>query len=155
MESERIKMLVECYLDGSTTKAEEAEIATYFATHSNVDAELEVVRGMFLGFSDMKRRIKAPVATAQPKVNRRMVWSLLGLSVAAATLLCVSLVGLHMINSDGEEFVEPEIICYVDGVAVEDSEVARQKVTQILGGVADNMNLAMASIERLNILSIE
>lgn len=47
MELHRIESLIEKYLEGETTLAEEKELREYFATHSNLPAELEVYRMMF------------------------------------------------------------------------------------------------------------
>ena len=156
MESKEIKILVERYFDGATTLEEEARIAQYFATHNIVDEELEVVRDMFIGLSEL-RSTSAP----EPKMNivaeqRNSTWLWLGRMAAIAAVVAVVLFSINpLTDTNSDTLSQSGIVCHINGVVVDDPEMVASETNRILGCVADNMALAMASIEKFNILSIE
>ncbi|MCM1068233.1 MAG: hypothetical protein NC418_11740 [Muribaculaceae bacterium] len=80
-EREHISTLVERFLDGSSTQAEEQAIYAYFATHSDV-GELECYRAMFGWYASLPQP-----AAPRRRVRRRVWWSAAG--VAAATAVAV------------------------------------------------------------------
>jgi hypothetical protein len=43
----------------------------------------------------------------------------------------------------------PEYICYVNGVKVEDDQLAYAEASRILGNLSEDMQLAMAEVNRL------
>ena len=78
---EQISKLVERFLDGATTPAEEREIYAYFARHRDL-GELETYRAMFRWYASLPQ-----TAARRPRVRRRVWWSAAG--VAAATAVAV------------------------------------------------------------------
>lgn len=154
MESKEIKILVERYFDGATTLEEEARIAQYFATHSVVDKELDVIREMFLGFSELRNE-NAPELKAKKRAIKPMaIW--LSRASAIAAVVAVVLFSINpLTDTNSDTLSQSGIVCHINGVVVDDPEMVASETNRILGGVADNMALAMASIEKFNILSIE
>lgn len=154
MESDKVKNVVQRYFDGETSRSEEEWLIAYLMTHDNVDVELQVVKDMLVGMSSIKSNITAP---AKPQIVRSRIrmWSV-GLATAVAASLIFVVVGnLTLWHTDEVESISPEFVCHIDGVVVENSEVAQEEANRILGGVASDMALAMASIDKLNVLSIE
>jgi hypothetical protein len=47
---------------------------------------------------------------------------------------------------------EPMIICYVDGARVDDQQMAEDEMRRILGNMNENVTLAMARIDKVNLL---
>jgi hypothetical protein len=48
-----------------------------------------------------------------------------------------------------------DIVCHVNGVQLTNMDDAYSQANRILGGVADDMELAMAQIQKLNMQSIK
>ena len=44
---------------------------------------------------------------------------------------------------------EPSYVCYVNGVRIDDEQVAYAEASRILGSVSEDMQLAMAEVNRL------
>lgn len=152
MELAEIKILIDKYYDGETTLAEETAIAEYIATHDNLPSELEVMRAIFVTTSTLKET-KAP--KAKPRVmtlRRRLTLAISGVAAVAIAIVGIVLIpdGTH--NTKTNE--QPTILCYKDGIAIENQEVVMAEAHRILGGVSEDMQIAMAKIEALNIASI-
>ena len=98
------------------------------------------------------RDIEAPA----PKVkNRRhsFRWShfTAAVTVAASILLAI------IVTTNKTLYVEqpsPSIICHVDGALVNDQAAAEDEARRILGNMNENITLAMASVDKINILAI-
>lgn len=153
MESDRVKKVVQRYFDGETTRSEEEWLANYLMTHDDIDAELKVVRDMLVGMSAIKSNNVAP---AKPqKVRRRLrVWSA-SLATAVAASLIFAIVGSLAPWQAKEATASPEFVCHINGESVNSSVTAQEEANRILGDVANNMALAMASVDRLNVLCVK
>jgi hypothetical protein len=68
---------------------------------------------------------------------------------AAACLL------LALFIWSGKRVNEPTIICYVDGVEITDTDRAVAEAQRILSGVNNDVELAMATIEKVNIFELK
>ena len=55
MELNEVKILVDKYFDGTTSREEEFEIANYLSTHENIPDELIPLKAMFSSFEAIKR----------------------------------------------------------------------------------------------------
>lgn len=152
MELAEIKILIDKYYEGETTLQEEAALAEYFASHDAIPDDLEVTRAIFMATNAM-HEIKSPEQKSRRvALGHRMIFHIGG-AVAAAVVLCGIFLGLRY------EFhattPEPAVIaCYKDGIAIESEAEVMAEANRILGGVSEDMQLAMAKIESLNILSI-
>lgn len=154
MESKEIKQLVDRYLDGATTLEEENRIARYFAEHDIVDAELDAVRSMFLGFEEL-RKVKMPEHNSyRTKTNRSAIalWIARVASVAAVVAIAV-LATKPFYSAETESLHHKGLVCYINGVEVYDEAIARNEASRLLGSVSENMQLAMAKIENIGVFN--
>ena len=148
MELNRINILINRYFDGETTLSEEQTIATYLATEEHLPAEHIAIKAMFEAMGLLKE-IKAP----QPKLQRRSITlsQFRRVAVAAACIFVGVFITARTITNNTLR-AEPMIICYVDGTRVNDQQMAEDEMRRILGNMNQNVNLAMASIDKVNIL---
>ena len=149
MESSRIKILVDSYFEGTTTRDEERELANYLATSDNLPAEYASVKMMFEAMG-LLREIEAPKAVQQPR--QRLSWRHIttAATVAASILLAIVITTNKELYSTSPS---PAIICHVDGMVVSDQAIAEQEARRILGNMNTNVTLAMASVDKINILA--
>lgn len=149
MESSRIKILIDSYFEGATTRDEERELANYLATSDNLPAEYASVKMMFEAMG-LLREIEAPKAVQQPR--QRLSWRHIttAATVAASILLAIVITTNKELYSTSPA---PAIICHVDGMYVSDQAIAEQEARRILGNMNANVNLAMASVDKINILA--
>ena len=164
MELDRVKILIERYLEAETTLDEERELAEYFATHDNIPEEYESLRAMFQVFDDVKVQHAPEVvpSTNDEKAlpQRRRWWLISGATTIAAAAACLIVILIppaatidSVAEGHGDKAVEaPKLICHIDGQRVTNDALALDKANKILGGMADNMQLAMAEIEKFNFI---
>ncbi|MBQ5594409.1 MAG: hypothetical protein IIU78_01745 [Alistipes sp.] len=149
MESSRIKILVDSYFEGITTREEEIELANYLASTDNLPTEYASVKMMFEAMG-LLRQTQAPKRILERK--RKAPWKHLtaGLTVAASILLIIVATTNKTIYT---EHTTPAIICHVDGTLVSNQATAEHEARRILGNMNANINLAMASVDKISIIS--
>lgn len=89
LDAQSASRLVERFLDGDTTPAEEKAIYHFYAVHSGLPRELEQYREMFAWYAGMK-----------PRATRRS-WH--AVAAAAAAVLVVAGIGLGVFISEKSE----------------------------------------------------
>ena len=151
MELTEINRLIDKYFDGETTLSEEQTIATYLATAEHLPKEHHAVKAMFEAMG-LLRNIEAPAPEVKYK-RHSFRWShfTAGVTVAASILLAI------IVTTNKTLYVEqpsPAIICHVDGARVNDQAAAEDEARRILGNMNENITLAMASVDKINILAI-
>ena len=153
MELNRIKILADKYFDGLTSRAEEIELREALRSIDNLDDELQALKTM-LDTMDSLHETTSPVKVVRPMMSRRTVWiaRVAGVAVAACAIFGIFL-GIN--HSESSIVESPTIICHINGELVSDQAIARAEMDRVLGGVADNMALAMAKIEKLNLVRTE
>lgn len=153
MELNRVKILANKYFDGLTSRDEEQELKEALRSVDSLDDELRALKVM-LGVIDSLHEIESPVKVVRPTTPRPVVW--LGRVAAVAVAACV-VFGIFLgINGREQSIAEsPAIICHIDGELISDQAIARAEMSRVLGGVADDMALAMAKIEKLKIVRTE
>lgn len=153
MELNRVKILANKYFVGVTSRAEEVELREALRSIDNLDDELRALKVM-LGAMDSLHDTTSPVKVVRPTVLRRRVWLA---RVATVAIAACAIFGIFLgINHREPSILEsPTIICHINGELVSDQAVARAEMDRVLGGVADNMALAMAKIEKLNLVRTE
>lgn len=151
MELTEINRLIDKYFEGETSLAEERAIASYLATAEHLSKEHHAVKAMFEALG-LLRNIEAPAPEVK---NRRhsFRWShfTAAVTVAASILLAI------IVTTNKTLYVEqpsPAIICHVDGALVNDQAAAEDEARRILGNMNENITLAMASVDKINILAI-
>lgn len=152
MELAEIKILIDKYYDGETTLAEEAAIAEYIATHDNLPSELEVTRAIFMTTSTLKEVSASDVKPRRAPLGRRLMLTIGGMAAAAVVIFGVVISFDNVPHAGVEE--RPIVACYKDGVAIDNEAMVMAEAHRILGGVSEDMQIAMAKIESLNIVSI-
>lgn len=149
MESSRIKILVDSYFEGVTTREEEIELANYLASTDNLPTEYASVKMMFEAMG-LLRQTQAPKRILELK--RKASWKHLtaGLTVAASILLIIVATTNKTIYT---EQTTPAIICHVDGTLVSNQATAEYEARRILDNMNANITLAMASVDKISIIS--
>lgn len=85
-----MKTLIDKFLSGETTIAEEERLKRYFAQDNSIDPDLECYRQMFSFYSDLSRRPKAYEKTTAPVRRRnRIVFAWISSAAAVALLVGV------------------------------------------------------------------
>lgn len=155
MELSRVKILVDKYFDGLTSLEEEQELARYFAETDDIPEEYQPVKMMLASFSTLSKETPKAEFKTQAEAKRRYTFSInrkwmTGVAAAAAILIGATIAFIP--NSKSVETtteVTPSYICYVNGVKVDDDQVAYAEASRILGSVSEDMQLAMAEVNRL------
>lgn len=154
MELDRIKILVDKYFEGATSLDEEQELTTLLTTCKDLPEEYKAVKMMLGSFTELSRDASKSEVKVNPEVKRRNIFYtnrkwLTGVAAAVAVLI-----GATVMLSTGNDVetisnTNPEYICYVNGVKVEDDQLAYAEASRLLGSISEDMQLAMAEINRL------
>ena len=166
MELDRLKILVDRYLEAESTLDEERELADYFATSEDIPQEYEPLRAMFQAYDAIKEQSAPntiPQVAEESKVgaeHKRRWWLLGGVTTIAAAAACLVVmltpptIEMEGIAKEHRGVVAEgaKLVCHIDGKMVTNESVAYQEANKILGGVANNMQVAMAEIEKFNII---
>ena len=146
MELNKINILIDKYFESETTLDEERAIATYLASAEHLPAEHHAVKAMFEAMGLLKE-IKAPQPKPQRGSIRRPLFR--RIAVAAACIFVGIFVSVRTM-SNTTLHTEPMFICYVDGTRVNDQQMAEEEMRRILGNMNENVNLAMARIDKVS-----
>ena len=155
MELSRAKILVDKYFDGLTSLEEEQELRRYFAQAENIPEEYQVVKMMLGTFDTLShetpnREVKVNVETKHRKTFRLNMKWMTGIAAAVAILVGVAItLAPNSRNMEVSTESAPAYICYVNGVKVEDDNVAYAEANRILGSLSEDVQLAMAEVNRL------
>ena len=154
MELDRIKILVDKYFEGTTSLDEEQELTTLLTTCKDLPEEYMAVKMMLGSFAELSRDASKSEVKVNPDVKRRNIFYtnrkwLTGVAAAVAVLI-----GATVMLSTGNDVetisnTNPEYICYVNGVKVEDDQLAYAEASRLLGSISEDMQLAMAEVNRL------
>lgn len=158
MELSRVKILVNKYFDGLTSLEEEQELRRYFAQAENIPEEYQVVKMMLGTFDTLSHETPNREVNVHADIKRRktfrlnMKWVASAAAAAAAAAILVGVAITLAPNSRNMEVsteTTPAYICYVNGVKVEDDKVAYAEANRILGSLSEDVQLAMAEVNRL------
>ena len=154
MELSRIKILVDKYFDGLTSLEEEQELARYFAETEDIPEEYQVVKMMLSSFCTLsnetpKAEVKAVAETKHRNIFRLNRKWIAGVAAAAAILIGIVIAFMPNKVIESTTETEPSYVCYVNGVRIDDEQVAYAEASRILGSVSEDMQLAMAEVNRL------
>lgn len=155
MELSRIKILVDKYFSGLTSLEEEQELARYFAETEEIPEEYQPVKMMLGAFKSIRNNTPTINIKAPKEVNQRnrlvfsRKWHIGATAAAIATLVCIGVVIRTSSNKIDTTTTEPNYICYVNGVKIEDDKQAYDEANRLLGNISKDMQLAMAEVDRL------
>lgn len=144
MEQSRIRELLDLYLEGQTTLMQEEQLRGYFAVAADIPADLMPYKAMFAAFDSVREQKPTAVVDKKPRSWVRVVIG----SVAAVAACLVS--GLFIWS--GVQSREQQIVCYIDGKQITDTEVVVAEAQRMLGSVNEDIMVAMAAIESMNII---
>ncbi len=152
MELDRIKILVDKYFEGVTSLEEEQELVRLLDRGDNLPDEYIAVRMMLSSFNEIGKT--TPSVQAAPKVeHKRHKWLTINRRwvATAAAVVCIMFGATLLLTPTGETQTEAEpcYVCYMNGVKVENDQVAYAEASRILGSVSEDMKLAMAEVNRL------
>lgn len=155
MELSRVKILVDKYFDGLTSLEEEQELRRYFAQAENIPEEYQAVKMMLGTFDTLSHETPNREVNVHAEIKRRntfrlnMKW-MTGIAAAVAILVGVAItLAPNSRNMEVSTETAPAYICYVNGVKVEDDKVAYAEANRILGSLSEDVQLAMAEVNRL------
>ena len=155
MELSRIKILVDKYFEGLTSLEEEQELAHYFAQTEDIPEEYQAVKIMLGAFDTLShetpnREVKVNVETKRRNTFTLNIKWMAGIAAAVAILVGVAItLAPNSRNIEVSTETAPAYICYVNGVKVEDDKVAYAEANRILGSLSEDVQLAMAEVNRL------
>ena len=147
MEQSRIRELLDLYLEGQTTLMQEEQLRRYFATATDLAADLVPYKAIFAAFESVKEQ--QPTAVVAKKSR-----SWLGVAIGSVATVAACLV-LGLFIWSGDQSSEQQAVCYIDGVQIADTEVAVAQAQRMLGSVNEDIMVAMATIESMNILQFK
>jgi hypothetical protein len=155
MELSRVKILVDKYLNGETSRQEEEQLARYFSQLQEIPDELKPLKVMFASFETLSSA-HAPkqdkTAVAQPKrrwLNISYRWTA-GVAAAVCIAICASLFYGRGFNDNQQTVTEePAIVCHIGGVKIDDSRIAYAETGRILTNVTKELQVAMEEVNRL------
>jgi hypothetical protein len=155
MELSRIKILVDKYFEGLTSLEEEQELARYFDENNDIPEEYQVVKMMLSSFDTLSRENSSCEITmpVEKRSRSRFTINMRWIATAAASIAIVlGAAFIFLTNNNSTQVASPEepnYICYVNGVKVEDDQLAYAEANRILGSLSEDMQLAMAEVNRL------
>ena len=155
MELSKIKILVDKYFEGLTSLEEEQELARYFAQTEDIPEEYQAVKMMLGAFDTLShetpnREVKVKVETKRRNTFTLNIKWMAGIAAAVAILVGVAItLAPNSRNIEVSTETAPAYICYVNGVKVEDDKVAYAEANRILGSLSEDVQLAMAEVNRL------
>lgn len=155
MELSRIKILVDKYFEGLTSLEEEQELARYFAQTEDIPEEYQAVKMMLGAFDSIgsetpKSEVKTPITAKRRRAFHLNAKWIAGVAAAVAILVGVAItLAPNSRNIEVSTETAPAYICYVNGVKVEDDKVAYAEANRILGSLSEDVQLAMAEVNRL------
>lgn len=142
MEQHRIRELLDLYFEGETTTLQEQELKHLFSTAESIPADLMPYKAMFAAFERSKEDVPKQGATVKsPRIAYRV--ALRAISSIAACLLLGVFIWL------GAKSDKQDIVCYIDGVEITDSDRAMAEAQRLMGEVNEDIALAMTTIENL------
>ena len=137
MECNRVECLIELWLRGETTTAQERELRAFFTQSSSIPSHLEPYRVLFVGFAEMS---KVQMLTPKGRITvSRTIWRY-AMAVASVVVVAVA-VSIYA-------FREP--YCYINGKPIYDKAIAMQ-TTEYMA----NLETFGESIEFLKMFNVE
>lgn len=164
MELDRLKILADKYFEAETTLDEERELRELTANMEDIPEEYAALK-IILCVTTANQEVKVPEAKHEVKHRNRWILPIIGgatIAAAAAAIVIMLTTPLSTTESITTPAPKPtptvmhyDIVCHVNGVQLTNMDDAYSQANRILGGVANDMELAMAQIQKLNIQSIK
>ena len=146
MEKERIKQIIERYLNGETTNKEERVLRDFFSrNHAEVPPEWMVYRAMFGYVARERNRIAAPVPARRVavRVKRAVLWAAVAAAVAVFAVLMLR------VPSQNVNYA------FIDGKRITDQRQVMEAATEALEMVSCKEDDAFAALRELQQINDE
>ena len=147
MELSDVKILVDKYLGGETSLAEERALAHYLESCEELSDELRAVK-LMLGVFVSERAVVAtnyPMIVPKPKPRFALNFRRIA-SVAAAA--CVVVVAFLVAYDYVDNGVDDSLVCYVDGVMVDEAQALKES-ERVVDAVFSNVNMALLAVSNV------
>lgn len=140
---EQISMLLDKYMDGETSNAEEARLRQYFATAGNdMPDEWRAYKALFRYEAEEIANMPAAIPSAgRPKARRRRMWMAGAASAATAAAMLVCL--LTALPRGEKNYA------VIDGKKYTDREVVMQEAEEALSIVSSSEDDTFEALEQL------
>ncbi len=139
-----INDILDKYLSGETSLAEEQELKKYFASTKNIPTEMLWAKTMFAGFGEMA---KDTMPVKNKKLYRRRLRIVSIISSAAVVALAFT---LTMTLRPSET-----IYCYVNGEPVTELAVAQRQVAMISRIATSSERVILSNVETIEQVSAQ
>lgn len=143
-----MKILVDKYLDGETSLAEERTLAEYLKTCEVLDDELRSVK-MMLNVFVQERSVVVPAKPQIVPIKRRSFTLSLRRIASVVAAACVVVIAVFIAYDYTGHKSEDLLVCYVDGVMVDDQAQALKESERVVGTVFNNINMALLTVNSI------
>ena len=132
-----IKMMLDKYFEGTSTLQEEKALRAYF-TSGQFDPEFAEIAPMFEYFADEADHDHKRVVKRQFRINRNTTFRIASVMAAASLVLFTFLMWPQQ--------NENELKLMINGISVNNNELAKSKATIVFSNVGASEFVIMASI---------
>ncbi len=162
MELDRLKILADKYFEAETTLDEERELRELTANMEDIPEEYAALK-IILCVTTANQEVKVPEAKHEVKHRNRWILPIIGgatIAAAAAAIVIMLTTPLSTTESITTPAPKPtvmqyDIVCHVNGVQLTNMDDAYSQANRILGGVANDLESAMAHVNKFNIQGIK
>lgn len=152
MELSRIKILVDKYFDGVTSLEEEQELTRALNECHDLPEEYATVKMMLLSFATLKQETAPSQAEVTVDKSHRKWLNINTRWIATAAAAACIMLGTALIfthHSSNTHTTEPDYVCYMNGVKIENDQMAYAEASRILGNISEDLQIAMMEVNRL------
>ncbi len=140
MDYNKIKILLDKYMDGESSLTEEQQLKAYFQEAENIPQEFVYAKTMFTQFKQEKE-----VSYSTPQKDKSKKRFLLKTSgIAASIALVVGIALFHPNNND------QAIYGYINGKPITDKSIAIDEIQSALNMVSQNYNRGTKELNQLS-----
>lgn len=138
MDYNRIEILLQKYLEGTSSLSEEKELNIFFTENEHIPEKLLFAKDLFCHFNEVKTHTYTKKFETKAQINKNKFYILVG--IAASLLLGLFLLSPTM-NSDNKV-----IYAYIDGKAITDISIAEEYTKHILYSASKNLDNGTKSL---------
>lgn len=155
MEFNDINSIIERYFDGVSSQEDEQTLVRYFDQQRELSEEHRVAKVMFESFALLhKATMPDRSITERSKSYITIRWRAFGRVASAVAVICgIALLATLALTKQQQPTTTDDLICYVDGVRIEDQMVARAEADRILDKTSSNIELAMHKVAHITKIS--
>jgi len=138
MDYKRIEILLQKYLEGTSSSSEEKELQAFFAKNNPIPKKLLFAKDIFEHFNGLKSQTYTKPFKAKKQLKRNRYYLLSG--IAASLLMGLLLFSPHIKTTD------KVIYAYIDGKAITDIAIAEKHTKRILSSASKTIDNGTKSL---------